>query len=358
MNTLIINSSEKQAEIGLVINDKIINYKMDETKSHSEFLLKEIEDLLVKNNLDILDIDSFGVNVGPGSFTGVRIGISFVKAFMCAKNIKTVVINNFEIIEDNIENKPKEFFVLLSRNNDEFYYAKFDEKITYGYSNEENFNNVINAKNLNCYIKEDEKEVFKGIKNLTSLKIKNDSYINVALNKIKNYDFKLINDISPLYIKKSQAEQGLQNKINENLEILDSVKLEDLVKLESLCFSEENYSETLLKQDLENDNRKQFFAYYNNELIGYINFETILDEANLFKVCVLNEFRNYGIGFKLMQKMIDYCKQKNISKIFLEVDDKNLPAISLYEKFNFKQIDKRKNYYKNGNSAIIYEFKL
>ena len=59
-----------------------------------------------------------------------------------------------------------------------------------------------------------------------------------------------------------------------------------------------------------------------------------------------------------MQKMIDYCKQKNISKIFLEVDDKNLPAISLYEKFNFKQIDKRKNYYKNGNSAIIYELKL
>ena len=229
MNTLIINSSEKQAEIGLVINDKIINYKMDETKSHSEFLLKEIEDLLVKNNLDILDIDSFGVNVGPGSFTGVRIGISFVKAFMCAKNIKTVVINNFEIIEDNIENKPKEFFVLLSSNNDEFYYAKLDEKITYGYSNEENFNNVVNDKNLNCYIKEEEKEVFKGIKNLISL-------------KIKNNDFKLINDISPLYIKKSQAEQGLQNKINEKLVILESIKLEELVKLESLCFSEENYS--------------------------------------------------------------------------------------------------------------------
>ena len=359
MKALIIDSSEKQANIGLINEEKIINYKMDEGKSHSQFLLKDIENLLIENNLELKNLDYLSVNVGPGSFTGVRIGLSFVKAFMCVLNVKTVVINNFEIINKNILNKNSEYFVLISSNNEEFYYAHFkNDKINYGYSNLEEFNNVINSNKLNVYCLKEELEEFKGVNNITGVLKNDDSFIKVSIDKINKKEFYDINEISPLYIKKSQAEQGLQLKIDQNLELRENTKIEELVKLESLCFDEENYSEKSLLDDINNENRKQFFAYYNNELIGYINFETILNEASLFKICVLNEFRNYKVGSKLMQKMIDYCKEKGINKVFLEVDNKNNPAIKLYGKFNFYKISERKNYYKNGDNAIIYQLDL
>jgi len=102
MKLLAINSSEKQAEISLLNKNTKIVHKMDATKSHSEFLLQEIENLLKNNNLTIQDIDFLSVNIGPGSFTGIRIGISFVKAFIMALNQKAVCVSNFDIISYNI----------------------------------------------------------------------------------------------------------------------------------------------------------------------------------------------------------------------------------------------------------------
>ena len=54
--------------------------------------------------------------------------------------------------------------------------------------------------------------------------------------------------------------------------------------LEKTCFQDESYSKKLLEADLNLENRIQYFAYFNNELIGYINFEVVLDEINLLKI--------------------------------------------------------------------------
>lgn len=359
MKLLTINSSEKQAEICLKLDDKEIIHKMNETKSHSEFLLQEIENLLCENNLFINDLDTLSINVGPGSFTGVRIGISFIKAFMCAKKFNTVSVNNFELIDINLNNKPSEYFIVLSSNNEDFYFAKFlSNKIIYGSSNADYFNNVLNKENLQVFCKENELINFTSVKNINSVYVKKDSMLKASVKKIDGRNFLDINEICPLYIKKSQAEQGLQVKINNNLEILNTTTLEEVVELENKCFTYDAYSCNLLKEDLENENRLMFFAYYNNELIGYINYEVVLDEINLLKICVLPEFREYKIATQLMKKMIDYSKQNKIANIFLEVDEKNIPAKKLYEKFNFKKIDTRKNYYANGDNAIIYKLVL
>ena len=355
MKILAINSSEKQAEISLVNENIKIVYKMDATKSHSEFLLQEIEDLLTKNNLTIQDIEFLSVNIGPGSFTGIRIGISFVKAFILALNQKAVCVSNFDIISYNIIDKPKNYFVVLKSNNQEVYFCHYkNNQKTYGFNKLENLKQISESENAQIFSSNLEFNEFDFV---NKVEIKEDSFINLSQEKVIKGEFCEISHINPLYIKKSQAEQQLQDKILSNLKITTDVDIVDLEKLEKLCFEEDFYSKSLLEADLKLENRIQYFAFYNNELIGYINFEVVVDEINLLKICVLKEFRNFNIASILIEKMLEYKREKNLNKIFLEVDSKNLPAIKLYEKFNFKQENIRKNYYKNGDDALILVLK-
>ena len=97
MKLLAINSSVKEAQICLINEDNRIIKEMDESKSHSEFLLKEIDNLLIANEVDISEIDCLSVNIGPGSFTGIRIGISFVKAFFYTKG--NVIFKFIQVIK-------------------------------------------------------------------------------------------------------------------------------------------------------------------------------------------------------------------------------------------------------------------
>ena len=68
--------------------------------------------------------------------------------------------------------------------------------------------------------------------------------------------------------------------------------------------------------------------------------------------------RNIGIASQLLTEVIRYCKNLNLKSIYLEVNENNLPAIHLYEKYSFKRIGLRKKYYNNTDNAILMELKI
>ena len=63
--------------------------------------------------------------------------------------------------------------------------------------------------------------------------------------------------------------------------------------------------------------------------------------------------RKLGIGSLLLEKLIDISKSRNLASITLEVNEKNIPAINLYKKYNFQQVGVRKKYYDNTDTAIL-----
>lgn len=89
-------------------------------------------------------------------------------------------------------------------------------------------------------------------------------------------------------------------------------------------------------------------------LVGYIGAAYVLDEAEIGNLCVLPEFRGKGAGKSLLSSMIDLLKNKGCSTVYLEVEDTNDPAISLYEKLGFEQYNHRKDYYGPGRDALMY----
>ena len=83
-----------------------------------------IEKLLFDAKLTVKDLDCFACVVGPGSFTGIRVGMSTIKGFNKVVNKSIVSMNMFEILSGYVKNG----VALLNSTNTSCYYAKISKK--------------------------------------------------------------------------------------------------------------------------------------------------------------------------------------------------------------------------------------
>ena len=86
--------------------------------------------------------------------------------------------------------------------------------------------------------------------------------------------------------------------------------------------------------------------------------KSVLNEADIMNIVTKKDKRNLGIGAKLLQELLKTAKENNITKLTLEVNETNLPAIHIYEKLGFKKIAERAKYYKNTHDAFIMQINL
>ena len=97
MLTLAFESSAKAASVALLRDGSLISqYSQCSGLTHSRTLLPMAEDLLKNAELTLADIDLFAVAHGPGSFTGIRIGVSTVKGLAWASNKPCVGVSTLE----------------------------------------------------------------------------------------------------------------------------------------------------------------------------------------------------------------------------------------------------------------------
>lgn len=97
MRILSVDTSSETATVALLDNSTLIDeISLTDQTTHSEKLLPLISSILNKNKLTIRDIDLFVCGVGPGSFTGLRIGIATVKAFAKIKNVPIMSVSTLD----------------------------------------------------------------------------------------------------------------------------------------------------------------------------------------------------------------------------------------------------------------------
>ena len=99
-----------------------------------------------------------------------------------------------------------------------------------------------------------------------------------------------------------------------------------------------------------NPNETIYIYKENNNIKGFIHTQNGLDIIDLLNIIVKPEYQNQGIGSVLLKYIIDNKQNK---KIMLEVRSKNINAIKLYQKYDFKIINIRKNYYKDDDAIIM-----
>lgn len=121
MNILVIDTSSHLCSVAIKHNDERIYKTIDEGRTHSETLLPLINKVLEDNNISLDDINVLGVVTGPGSFTGIRIGISTIKAIASAKDIPVVPITSIEVLARNIEEENNYKIGITDAKNDQIY---------------------------------------------------------------------------------------------------------------------------------------------------------------------------------------------------------------------------------------------
>lgn len=136
------------------------------------------------------------------------------------------------------------------------------------------------------------------------------------------------------------------------IEKMTSGHLDDVYIIETECFSHP-WSKQSLEEELNNETSLFLVAKEENEVIGYIGMNIVIDEGYIFNVAVREKYRNKGVATALINELVTYGKKNNFSFITLEVRESNLPAISLYSKFGFIKAGERKDYYSNPKENAI-----
>ena len=97
MIVLSIDSSSKVATVALLNDDTLLGeYVINDKREHSVLLMPMIENLLKDCELTINDIDGFVVSKGPGSFTGLRIGMATVKGLSFGANKPYISLSSLD----------------------------------------------------------------------------------------------------------------------------------------------------------------------------------------------------------------------------------------------------------------------
>ena len=141
----------------------------------------------------------------------------------------------------------------------------------------------------------------------------------------------------------------IKNCLRENIDIIYEID-----KTSSLY----NWTKDMFIEELENKNSFFKVLYIDDIIAGYVIYHIIIDEAEILNIVINNKYKKQSLGKYLLEQAINDISKQNTKIIFLEVGEKNIPAINLYSKFGFKEYNRRNNYYKNKETALLMKKSL
>lgn len=127
MNLLIIDSSNANLSIVVVKDQTVYTNLIRCSLNHSKIITDAVSSLCITAGICLDDVDVFGVCVGPGSFTGIRIGIATVKGYNFAFKKKIVSVNSLEVLSYTVKNSEVKCFVPDGKSG--FYFTSFNNHV-------------------------------------------------------------------------------------------------------------------------------------------------------------------------------------------------------------------------------------
>ena len=126
---LAVDTSTEACSVALQIGDKTIAKFADEPRSHSRLLMPMVQEVLAEAEIKVNQLDAIGVSIGPGSFTGLRIGFAAVQGMAYGADIPVVPVSTLELITATYtrQENPKagEIIALLDARMSEFNLGRY-----------------------------------------------------------------------------------------------------------------------------------------------------------------------------------------------------------------------------------------
>lgn len=210
---LAINTAFMTANLALKTADGQVVLKDIESKSkHSENVLKVIDEMCQEVGINVLEVGTIAVVVGPGSFTGLRIGTSVAKALGCVnKKLKFIAVSSLELMAYNVYKNSLasgDFVCVLNALSDLFFVAYFTQngiklvsekmidKAEYEKINLPKFSLKGDLKDSSC----------------TEIELECKDLLEFSLIKEGKGEFVSESELLPVYLRLSQAEDARAKK--------------------------------------------------------------------------------------------------------------------------------------------------
>ena len=225
-----MDTSSVNATVAVMNDKKLIGeYLISNDRTHSQIIMPLLEDLLKKCGLRINDADVFATAIGPGSFTGVRIGMASVKtlAQMCEKPI--IGVSSLESLSYNfsfydgvvcpiIDARHKDVYNALFEkgirlcedrivNIDELFVELGDRKVMFCGDGAVAYKDIIEEKNPGSW----------QIAPASVCMQKASSLCQAAYDRAVREDYDNVYSLVPMYLRQSQAERELALKQNSKV---------------------------------------------------------------------------------------------------------------------------------------------
>ena len=125
MNVLAVETSTPLGSVALITDEGTTEVTWDQQQSHAEVITNETDKLLKLSNLRLEDIDAFACGVGPGSFTGIRVGLNYVRTLAYCHDKPVMTLNSLELLALPALKKHEDVFCMQTAFRNLFYVAHF-----------------------------------------------------------------------------------------------------------------------------------------------------------------------------------------------------------------------------------------
>ena len=126
MKVLGIDTSSNATSIAVIEDNKLIcEYTVNTKTTHSQKLMPMIENMLKISEVNVNDMDMIAICQGPGSFTGLRIGMATAKALSHVNNLPIIGVNSLELLAGNMDLTDKKICSILDAQRTQVYMGQY-----------------------------------------------------------------------------------------------------------------------------------------------------------------------------------------------------------------------------------------
>jgi tRNA threonylcarbamoyl adenosine modification protein YeaZ/ribosomal-protein-alanine acetyltransferase len=327
---LAIDTSTSQTTVALVKGDEILfQASHNDGLAHGEVLPKLVAQALSLTN----KVNLVAVGMGPGPFTGLRVGIVFAQSYALAAQIDWVGVCSLDAMAAGINQS--EFIVSTDARRKERFWARYKDGVRV----------TEPAVSKSSEIEKIGVPIFS----------EGDYFPDpVALAKIAQVSQSVL---QPIYLRKPDAyplPEGVKFRPMTTLDLVEAIAIEKDVYGKS-AWSGEQFKEEFAKVP---KSAHYLVAEFAGRLIAYGGIFYASDVADIHTLTVVSQHRRKGVGRELLKRLIDWARTKKADAVMLEMRLGNDQARPLYQSFGFIEISKRENYYGPGLTAVVMRKEL
>lgn len=320
-------------------------------RGHAEALAPMISDVMNRSGLSFSSVDRIAVTTGPGTFTGVRIGLAMAQGLGLARQTPTLGLDSLSAIAAG-EEKPSPLLVVSDARNDEVYAALFDEH-----------RNVLRPPHVSTVsmaaidVPPDTMVLGTAAEAVIAASQRAELVRSAAgdLPVASRFIHLAVTSsvggrLSPLYLRAPDVKPQTipLRKVQEIAFVPAGPESSALLAaLHGECF-DEGWTQGAFEDLLAMPGANGVIAAEHAEPVGFVLTRLAADEAEIITIGTRPSGQRRGVGRKLLEHEFTRLREAGAATIFLEVAASNNAARRLYAALDFSEVGRRKSYYRQA----------